>query len=136
MTLPESWSSLANVCSQLEELLALPDIVVKECCSQSLKRLCSVLHIHANKQWGDGEVVMVNADGNQTAIPGFMWPPWRLAECKQPFKSLINLYLSISQVSWLPLCAAIGTLFNAVVGPDCVVKPHHRFAGRIPCLSG
>lgn len=78
--------------------MALPDAAVRESCDRSLKRLCVVLHIHAHSRWDDGEVAMVNAEGETVQIPGFLWPAWCLAECGKSYSSLIDLYLSFEQV--------------------------------------
>ncbi|OEH74170.1 hypothetical protein cyc_04380 [Cyclospora cayetanensis] len=83
--------------AQLRDLLALPDAPVRDSCSRSLKRLCVVLHLHAQSQWGDRDVGMLNAEGEIVHIPGFLWPAWRLAECGQSFPALIDLYLSFEQ---------------------------------------
>ncbi|KAL8446776.1 hypothetical protein Emed_004778 [Eimeria media] len=81
----------------LRDLLALPDVAVKECCRRSLKRLSVILHIHAQAHWGSREVTMTNAEGEPVMIPGFLWPAWRLAECEVPFDSIVALYLSYEQ---------------------------------------
>ncbi|CDJ39363.1 hypothetical protein, conserved [Eimeria tenella] len=81
----------------LKHLMALPDAAVRESCDRSLKRLCVVLHIHAHSRWDDGEVAMVNAEGETVQIPGFLWPAWCLAECGKSYSSLIDLYLSFEQ---------------------------------------
>ncbi|XP_026190928.1 uncharacterized protein LOC34620921 [Cyclospora cayetanensis] len=85
------------VSDALRDLLALPDAPVRDSCSRSLKRLCVVLHLHAQSQWGDRDVGMLNAEGEIVHIPGFLWPAWRLAECGQSFPALIDLYLSFEQ---------------------------------------
>lgn len=84
---------------QLRDLMALPDALVRESCRRSLKRLSVVLHIHAQAQWGARELSIVNAEGEQVLIPGFLWPAWRLAECGQTFDTLVNLYLSYEEVN-------------------------------------
>ncbi|CDJ35573.1 uncharacterized protein EMH_0027000 [Eimeria mitis] len=85
--------------NSLKDLLALSDVAVRESCARSLKRLSVVLHVYARSQWGNSnkEVTMVNAEGEAVEIPAFLWPAWRLAECGQPFDTLINLYLSLEE---------------------------------------
>ncbi|CDI74899.1 hypothetical protein, conserved [Eimeria praecox] len=82
------------VSDALKDLMALPDTAVRESCSRSLKRLSVVLHVYARTQWGNKEVTMANAEGENVQIPAFLWPAWRLAECGQSFDTLISLYLS------------------------------------------
>ena len=84
---------------QLRDLMALPDAAVRESCSRSLERLCSILHEHANSNWQEGEIAMTNAENISVLIPSYLWPAWKLAECGQTFGDLVNVYLLIEEVS-------------------------------------